>query len=541
MPTDPIHPPTQDAEKHDPDPMPEGDEPPPRGVRAMAVVRWAILGIAALAAVGSWLSFALAQSGHAGTAAATPKYQCPMHPQIVSDRPGECPICHMTLEPMAAERVGGAAPSTAPSTSPPPQPEAMPRHGHDADGGMAMPTGPRAASAAPGTTPPETTPIQLALDRVQAIGVRTALVTERAVTASLRVTAVVAAADQGASEVHARASGFVEKILVNQTGVSVAAGQAMVAIYSPEIYQAESELLASRQWALSDAGVATSSSARHKLELLGMSGKDIDAVLEKGEPMRDVHVLAPQGGVVEKKNVVLGSFVTPEVTLYAIQDLSRVYVLADVFQRDMGSVYTGLTGKFVATSHPDKPVEARIDLIYHAVDAQARTTRVRMQVMNPGRALLPGEYGNVELATPPTKALTVPRDAVVDTGKATYVFVVEPGGRFVPKAVVLGQDDGDDLTIAAGVEAGDRVVSGATFLIDSESRLQASIAAAGQQRPVAPGAGRASSENGPSCDGDFDKAKYPDKYVDCEKCARIHHGMGSMEADCKTAIPKPWK
>jgi Cu(I)/Ag(I) efflux system membrane fusion protein len=272
-----------------------------------------------------------------------------------------------------------------------------------------------------------------------------------------------------------------------------------------------------------------------------MSGADIDSVLAKGEPMRAVHVLAPQGGVVEKKNVVLGSFVTPEVTLYAIQDLSRVYVLADVFQRDMGSVQTGLTGRFVASSHPDKPVEAKIDLIYPAVDAQARTTRVRMQVLNAGRALLPGEFGTVELATPPTRALTVPRDAVVDTGKATYVFVVEPGGRFVPKAVVLGPDEGDDLTVAAGVEAGERVVSGATFLIDSESRLQASIAAAGRQGPVAPSAGRVSSEDGPSCDADFDKAKYPDKYVDCEKCARIHHGMGSMEADCKTAIAKPWK
>jgi Cu(I)/Ag(I) efflux system membrane fusion protein len=470
-----------------------------------------------MAAVASWWSFALAQSDHARAAAAAPKYHCPMHSQIVSDQPGECPICHMNLEPMTAER-GGAPPASASATAPSTPPAATQTRDQNA-------------------APPETTPIELSLDRIQAIGVRTALVSEKVVTPTLRVTAVVAAADQGASEVHARASGFVEKILVNETGVTVTAGQGMVLLYSPEIYQAEAELLASRQWT-GDAGGATSSSARYKLELLGMPGGDIDAVLEKGVPLRDVHVLAPQGGVVERKSVVLGSFVTPEATLYQIQDLSRVYVLAEIFQRDMRQLHAGLIGQFVAAAQQGKPVQARVDLIYPAVDAQARTTRVRMQVANPGRAFLPGEYGTVEFAMPPAKVVTVPRDAVIDTGKSTYVFVVESVGRFAPRAVVLAPGEDDDVAIADGLKVGDRVVSGATFLIDSESRLQASIAAAGQVGPT-PGGGP--SEGGPSCDADFDRQKYPDRYVECQKCSRVHHGMGSMEADCKNAIPKPWK
>ncbi len=428
--------------------MPEGPEPPPPGVRVMAVVRWAILAVAALVALGSLLTLARAQ--HPGTSASGShvhvwKYQCPMHPQIVSDEPGECPICHMTLEPIASARAGGGA-----------------------DAGASD------ASLDAAALPPGTAAVELTLDRVQAIGVRTAVAQAEKTHAPLRVTASVAASDQGVAEVHVRAAGFVESIESSQLGVTVGRGQTLLHLYSPEIYQAQAELLSTRTWE-GDAGARAQERARGKLELLGMASSDIDQVASSGTVMRAVPIRAPRPGYVAKKSVVLGSYVTPEMALYELVDLSRVYVVADVFQREMAFVRVGVAGKFVPTGRPEDAAEATIDLVYPVLDAEARTTRVRMQVKNPSRALRPGEYGTVDLSVVDRDVVTVPRDAIVDTGTATYLFVVPAEGRYVPRTVALGGTVGDRTIISSGVSPGERVVSGATFLVDSESRLRAAI------------------------------------------------------------------
>jgi Cu(I)/Ag(I) efflux system membrane fusion protein len=158
-----------------------------------------------------------------------------------------------------------------------------------------------------------------------------------------------------------------------------------------------------------------------------------------------------------------------------------------------------------------------------------------MLIDNDKLGLLPGEYGNVELSVDSQQVLLVPRDAVIDTGRDQYVFVEESPGRFAPHVVELGSELGDRTEIRAGLSPGDKVVSGATFLIDSESRLQASLSAT-------TGAGSAAAPAAPSgCDADFDGAKFPDKLTDCKKCEQVHAGMGSMVDDCKKAIPKPWR
>jgi membrane fusion protein, copper/silver efflux system len=426
-----------------PSAMAEGAEAPPRGVRAMAVLRWALIVLMGALALASWWTFARTSRGREATSTAA-MYHCPMHPQIVSDSPGECPICHMSLEPIAAD-----------------VPTLSAHSGRDAG----VPSGVASLVLSP--------------ERAQQIGVRTTVASEHTASGLLRVTAVVTAAEQAVAEVHVRSPGFVERLLVAETGVHVAKGQELLAIYSPEVFQSQTELVTARQWG--DGGLRTADAARTKLELLGIDIRDIERVVASGTPLRAVPIYAPIAGVVTKKTVVRGAYVTPESALYTLEDHSRVYIVADAFAHDLPRLRVGTLGRFTMRSRAEDAVSGRVDLIYPSVDLDARTTRVRLTVDNKHGVLRPGDYGDVDFDVD-AKAyseIVVPRDAIVDTGDATYVFVVDAPGEFSPRSVSLGGERGDEVVVLRGVAAGERVVSGATFLVDSESRLRAAATSPG--------------------------------------------------------------
>jgi Cu(I)/Ag(I) efflux system membrane fusion protein len=458
---------------------PEGPELAPPGVRAMAAVRWAFIVIAAVAALGTWTAYGTrGQRSPGASELAAPKYHCSMHPQITSNEPGQCPICGMDLVPIEP---------TTPSQRPSPDAAIAAREAHytcpmhpevvqDHPGNcpvckMALERAEDDAGA-PDAVPPGLVPIDLSLDRQQSIGVRVERVEERVGASELRVAATVAAPEQGVAEVHVRTPGFVERISVRETGVRVRAGSELFAMYSPEVFQAEAELLAARTFGNGGQAVA---GIRQKLELLGMAPATIDEVLATGKPVRAIPVLAPATGFVTKKQVVLGSYVVPETALYEVTDLSRMYVIADVSPRDIDAVRVGTEGTYVpadaATSYRTK-----VDLVYPQVAMEARTTRVRMQVTNPGAALRPGQYGYVTFAMASRKVVAIPRGALVDIGADRYVFVAEGDGHFTPRRVRTGAETGERVEVLEGLRADERVVASATFLVDSESRLRASLA-----------------------------------------------------------------
>ena len=508
----------------------EGAEAPPPGVAAMAVVRWLLLLGTLAAAVFAWWSYAHADP----TAEHAPKYRCPMHPQITSPDPGECPICHMALEPIPgdAQAPQGAVyrcpmhpqiqqdtPGTCPickmdlePVQPEPQPQTVyrcpmhPQIQQDTPGTCPIckmdlepvrldpapattlyrcPMHPEVEQHEPGTCPickmdlepvpqampPGTAPLTLSLDRLQAIGVRTAEATRHTFAPTLRTAAVVEFADQGAARVHVRAAGFLEKIHADQTGVRVRKGQRLAEYYSPEIYQAETELLASRGW----SGGQALALARQRLELLGVPGAAIDRVLKTGKPDRTVDILAPASGVVVAREAVLGAYVTPETVLYELREDRELYLVAELPAARAAAITVGTRGQVTFAGRPTLAQELTVDLLYPSADRDSRTIRARMPLANKDGTLAAGEVATVTFALPTVDGVAVPRDAIVDTGAQPHVFVDLGGGRLHPRLVTLGVRDDAHVQITDGVAAGERVVAGATFLVDAESRLRAAL------------------------------------------------------------------
>jgi len=440
--------------------------PSPRSLRAMGVVRWAILlAVTAVAAFSVWRYWGPGSA--ALPAHREDLYYCPMHPQIRSPDPGECPICHMTLEPIPVERMQPVAPTSTMGS-----PDA------GSDGGAA----PDAVAAL--SPPPGVVPVVLSLERQQLIGMTTALVVRRTLGQQLRVPGVVEAPENAAAQVHVRTPGFLERVEVRQSGVRVARGQTLAWIYAPEIYQAQQELLTARRWAgaPAEAGLMESGpndvlqAARRRLQFLGLADGDIDEVLRRGAAMRAVPIRAPIGGYVTRYAAVLGQYATPEMALYELSDLSRVWIVASLYERDLARISRGSAAQFVAAGESAPPVAARVDLIEPSVGAETRTARVRLSVPNPAMRLRPGQYGDVSFALPGASSLVVPRDAVADTGVAQYAFVDAGGGRFEPRRVRTGVLLGDDLEVIDGLREGERVVARGSFMVDSESRLQAALA-----------------------------------------------------------------
>ncbi|MGA2185209.1 MAG: efflux RND transporter periplasmic adaptor subunit [Bryobacteraceae bacterium] len=363
----------------------------------------------------------------------------PMHPAYKSDKPGIAPDCGMKLVPVYEDQ-------------------------H------------KATEAAPAGA------IHVSSDKQQLIGVQYGTASFTTKTETIRAVGRVAQDETRLTRVHPRIEGWISKTFVDYTGQLVKKGDPLLTIYSPEMLASEQELLlALRARDQMKAGPVKEAwgnsemlleATRRRLELFDLSRAQIDQVERTHMPIESVTLFSPATGYVVARNAYPSQRVTPETELYTLSDLSRVWIMADIFEADISRIHQGQSAVVTATNGEAAAFNARVSYIQPQVDPQTRTMKVRLEAANASLRLKPEMFVNVQFPLGAAPKLTVPADAVMDSGTKQTVYVDRGNGYLEPRAVQIGERLGDRIEILAGLKSGERIVTSGTFLIDSESRMQ---------------------------------------------------------------------
>ena len=401
------------------------------------------------------LLVALGCGAPASESASDDPYTCPMHPEYVSDRPGDCPICNMTLVRRSTLGAGSEPAGN--------------------DGGRAG--------------------VELSGEGRALAGVVTAVAHRESLARTIRAVGTVVADERRQVKAATKVSGWVEKLRVSSTGEFVRKGQPAMEIYSPELLAAQGEYLLARDAAARFAGSALPEvrrggqdlliAARRRLELFDVPESMMLELDRTRTARRTVELAVPATGFVTSKEVIEGQEVRPGMELFTVTDLSRVWVEASFFESEARFLAIGTRAELVLPFEGGSRRPVRVSYLYPTLDPAARTLTARFELDNPGFKLRPGMYVDVELTVESREQVVVPDSAVLDSGVRRIVFVESSPGRFDPREVETGERSDGMVAILRGVEDGERVATRANFLLDAESRLRAALPPAGES-PATP-------------------------------------------------------
>jgi Cu(I)/Ag(I) efflux system membrane fusion protein len=332
--------------------------------------------------------------------------------------------------------------------------------------------------------------VKVSAAKIQKLGVRTEAAMLREVSRSVRAAGRVEVDERRMHTITSKFEGYIEKLHVSATGQPVGRGQPLFEAYSPDLVSAQREyqVAARGLLALKDAtpdaqaGMRSlAESALSRLRNWDISDEQVSALAQGGEVRRTLTFRAPASGVVLEKKAVAGMRFMPGEMLYQIADIGAVWVLADVFERDIGSVKAGQKVRVTINAYPDKVFAGTVAYVYPTLNVQTRTVPVRVELANPGGLLKPAMYASVDLSggAARAKVLAVPNSAVIDSGTRQTILVQKAEGRFEPREVKLGVRSDDFVEVLDGVKEGEMVVVAANFLIDSESNLKAALGGMG--------------------------------------------------------------
>lgn len=388
------------------------------------------------------------------------KYVCPMHPQIVRDEPGKCPICGMTLVKREVEAIPSGTAQAKPAAAPAQTGEARPE-------------------------------VRISGEMMQSMGVRTAQVERGTLSRKIRTVGRVNYDETRLAHVHPRAEGWVEQLSVRAEGDQVRRGQALGQLYAPAILSAQVDfLIALKQYG--NSSLERVDKARNLLRLFDVPESVIKQIGENGSTRNTVPMLAPIDGVITRMGLREGMYVTPGSELVTIADLQHVWVMVDVFEHQLAWLEPGLQAEIRIPAQPGRVWKGKVDYIYPELDPRTRTLQVRLSFENPEHLLRPNMFADVVIfGVPRENALMIPSEALIVTGERQAVVRALGEGRFKPVEVETGMRGNGKVEILKGLQEGENVVVSGQFLIDSESSLQASFLR--MQGSAAPAGGGASS------------------------------------------------
>ncbi len=320
---------------------------------------------------------------------------------------------------------------------------------------------------------------------VQNLGVRSETVTRGRLWRRIDTVGYVGYNEDLLSHIHLRTDGWIESLRVRSVGERVRRGDVLFELYSPDLVNAQEEFLQ----ALKAGNSYLKSASRQRLQALGMSEAQVRGLESSRKVSRTIRILAGQDGIVDRLNVREGMYVKPATEVMSLADLSSVWLLADVFERQSGWVEVGMPAEVELSYLPGKLWKGEVEFVYPAIDPKTRTLRARLRFDNPGETLKPDMYAKVRIyAGPKQDVLSVPREALIRTGRAERVILALGDGRFRAQEVTSGMESGDWVEILSGIKEGEQVVTSGQFLIDSEASLKASFSRMGSDQPQAAGA-----------------------------------------------------
>jgi Cu(I)/Ag(I) efflux system membrane fusion protein len=357
-----------------------------------------------------------------------PKYVCPMHPQIIKDEEGSCPICGMDLVPKMIDADAGKHPA-----------------------------------------------VTVKGEIIQSMGLRTENVGRGTLWRFIKTVGRIDYNETKLIHLHPRAEGWMETLAIRSEGQRVSKGDKLGTFYSPEILSAQVDFFV----ALEQTGNNTNSrvdKARNRLRILGVDDQTIGQLEQSRETSNDLPVYAPGDGIVTMLGAREGHYLKPDMEMMTIADLSSVWVMVDVYEHQIAWLKEGLTAEISVPAWPGKSWEGKVDYIYPELDMKSRTLRVRLEFPNPDRKLKPNMFAEVKIYGGPQRdTLLIPAEALIRTGERDTVVTVLEDNRFQPVDVVVGAHSNGKVEILSGLEQGDEIVTSGQFLIDSESSLQASF------------------------------------------------------------------
>lgn len=441
-----------------------------------------VITLAALVVAGFLLKPSAQDHRSATKAKSEQLYTCGMHPQVIQNKPGNCPICGMKLTRIRKQAGPGAGAKERKvkyykSTMLPGEVRQTP--GKDSMGMDMVPVYENEAAD-------ESSAITIDPVTIQNMSIRTSEVVRGPLRRTIRTVAIIDYNEPSLVDVTTKFKGWIEKLYVDATGQQVHRGEPLFEIYSPELYSAEVEYLIALNSPTNTLreGAGLKFSSLTKLKYFDISDEQIAELEKTRQPRKTLRILSPSDGFVVEKMAVEGQMVEPGMKIYRLADLSLVWVYAQIYEQDLVYIKLGQEAVMKLSYLPGRQFRGRVTYIYPNVDEKTRTARVRMEFHNPGFFLKPGMFASVAITSElEPSVLLAPDSAILRSGEKNTVFVALEGGRFDPRTVTLGpQAENDQYQVISGLNEGEKVVTSGQFMLDSESQLREAI-----QKMIEPG------------------------------------------------------